>query len=43
MLTLNFLVAVVNTLSTETHPSKNIAEFFSKMRMLKAVVYANRG
>ena len=42
-LTLHFLVAVVNTLNTKTHSSKEIGEFCSKMQVLKAFAIANRG
>ena len=43
-ITLNFLVAVMNTLDTKTHSSNETAEFsLSKMLILKAFVTANRG
>ena len=40
LLTLNFLVAVVNTLNTQTHSCKEVAEFWFEV---KSISYCNRG
>ena len=41
-LTLNFLVAVVNTLNTKTHSSKVIAEFCFKNADVKCICYCKQ-
>ena len=43
VLTLNFLVAVMNTLDSKTYYFKEQLNSLSKMQMLKAFVTANRG
>ena len=40
-LTLNFLVAVVNTLNTKTHSSKEMAEFCFENADGKSICYCN--
>ena len=42
LLTLNFLVAVVNTLNTKTHSSKEIAEFCFKNAGVKSICYCKQ-
>ena len=39
ILTLNFLVAVVNTVNTKTHSSKEMAEFFFENADVKSICY----
>ena len=42
VLTFNFLVAVVNTLSTKTHSSKEIAEFCFENADVKSICYSKQ-